>query len=74
MNAFNVIAKLLAAAAAIAGAVFVVVVYGDQIVSYINKLLGRTGNSCDCVDSDFVDDSDLVDDEVVAEEQEFEEA
>jgi hypothetical protein len=74
MNAFSVIAKLLTAAAAIAGAVFVVVVYGDKIVSYINKLLGRADNRCECVDSDFVDDSDLVDDEVVAAEQDFEEA
>lgn len=74
MNGFSVIAKLLTAAAAIAGAVFVVVVYGDQIVSYINKLLGRVGTRGECVDSDFVDDCDLVDDEAVAEEQEFEEA
>lgn len=71
MNAFNVIAKLLAAAAVIAGAVFVVVVYGDKILSYINKLLARPGCS-ECNDSDFVDESDLVDEETITEDQDFE--
>ena len=71
MNAFGVIAKLLAAAAVIAGAVFVVVVYGDKIVSFINKLLSRPGRFA-CDDSDFVDDSDLEDGEIVAGEQDFE--
>ena len=33
-------------------------VYGDKIVSFINKLLSRPGRF-DCDDSDFVDDSDL---------------
>lgn len=71
MNAFSVIAKILAAAAVIAAAVFVVVVYGDKIMSLINKLLGRFGCG-NCDDSDFVDDCDLEDEEIVASEQDFE--
>jgi hypothetical protein len=72
MNAFSVIAKILAAAAVIAGAVFVVIVYGDKIMGFAKKLLSRVGCGGECDDSDFVDDSDLVDDEVVAGEQDFE--
>lgn len=71
MNAFNVVAKILAAAAVIAGAVFVVVVYGDKIMNFIKKLIGRPVG-CGCDDSDFVDESDLEDEEIVAGEQDFE--
>lgn len=73
MNAFSVIAKLLTAIAVIAGAVFVVVVYGDKILAFIQKLLSRVGCPCNqCDDSDFVDDSDLEDGEIVAGDQDFE--
>ena len=67
MNSFSVIAKILAAAAVIAGIVFVVIVYGDKIMSFFKKLLGRDGANS----SDFVDESDLVDEEIVAGEQDF---
>ena len=70
MNAFGVIAKILTAAAVIAGVVFAVVVYGDKILALIKKLMGRIGFESDA--SDFVDESDLVDDEIVAGEQDFE--
>ena len=71
MSAFNVIMKILAAAAVIAGVIFVVVVYGDKIASLFKKLVGRFG-CCQCDDSDFVDDCDLEDEEIVAGEQDFE--
>ena len=68
MNAFSVLLKILAAAAVIAGAVFAVVVYGDKIMGFVKKLLGRVG----CVGSDFVDDCDLEDDDLVAVDEDFE--
>ena len=71
MNAFGVFLKILAAAAVIAGAVFVVVVYGDKLLSYVKKLLGRIG-CCKCGESDFVDEGDLEDEQIVAAEQDFE--
>lgn len=72
MNAFGVILKILAAIAVIAGAIFVVVVYGDKIMSFVNKLLRRVGCRNECDDSDFVDDCDLEDDEFFAGDQDFE--
>ena len=38
MKAFNTIMKLLAALAAVAGAVYVVATYGDKIVAWAKKL------------------------------------
>ena len=72
MNAFGAVLKVLAAAAVIAGAVFVVIAYGEKIVAFFKKLLGRFGCSCN---SDFVDECDLEDaeEEVVASEQDFSE-
>lgn len=67
MNSFSVIAKILAAAAVIAGIVFVVIVYGDKIMDFFKKLLGRGKTT----DPDFVDDCDLIDEEIVAGEQDF---
>ena len=67
MNAFSVIAKILAAAAVVASIIFVVIVYGDKIMGFFKKLLGR-GKS---TNPDFVDESDLEDDEIVAGEQDF---
>ena len=45
MKTLNVIVKLMAALAAIAGVVYVVATYGDKIVAWAKKLLGR---DCDC--------------------------
>lgn len=72
MNAFSVIMKILAAIAVIAGIVFVVVVYGEKIMAFAKKLLGRVSRRGECDDSDFVDDCDLEDGEIVAGEQDFE--
>ena len=44
MKAFTVIAKVLVALAAVAGAVYVAATYGDKIVAWCKKLL----NSCPC--------------------------
>lgn len=69
MDALGVVLKILAAIAVIAGAVFVVLKYGDKILAFFNKLLGRDDI---CVDSDFVDDSELEAEEIAADEQDFE--
>ena len=39
MKAFNLIVKLLAALAAIAGVVYVIATYGEQIVAWAKKIL-----------------------------------
>jgi hypothetical protein len=69
MDALGVVLKILAAIAVIVGAVFVVLKYGDKILAFFNKLLGRDDV---CIDSDFVDDSELEDEEIAANEQDFE--
>ena len=46
MKAFTIIMKILAAAAAIVGAVYVAATYGDKIVAWAKKLLG----CCSCCD------------------------
>ncbi len=46
--------KVLAALAAVAGVVFLVATYGDKIVSWAKKLLGKCPkcNECECVEED----------------------
>jgi len=44
MKAFNVILKILAAAAAVLGAVYVAATYGDKIVAWAKKVLPQ----CPC--------------------------
>ncbi len=44
MKTFNTIMKILAALAAVAGAVYIIATYGDKIVAWAKKLL----NTCPC--------------------------
>ena len=48
MKALSTVLKLLTALAAIAGAVYVIATYGDQIVAWAKKLLA----SCPCCKGD----------------------
>lgn len=50
MKTFNVIAKVVAALAAVAGIVYVVATYGDKIVAWAKKLLGKgcCCGECEC--------------------------
>ena len=53
MKLFNKIAKIVAALAAVAGAVYVVATYGEQIVAWCKKLLAslpccNCKCTCDC--------------------------
>jgi hypothetical protein len=41
MKAFNIIIKILAALAAIAGVVYVAATYGDRIIARLKKLVNR---------------------------------
>ena len=48
------IAKILAAVAAIAGAVYLIATYGDKIVAWAKKMLGCTcccGEECECCEN-----------------------
>ena len=47
MKAFNVIVKILTALAAVAGAVYVVATYGEQIVAWAKKVLASLPK-CPC--------------------------
>ena len=52
MKTFNLIAKIVAALAAIAGIVYVVATYGDKIVAWAKNLLAKfrcgCSDECDC--------------------------
>ena len=50
MKTFSVIAKVVAALAAVAGIVYVVATYGDKIVAWAKKLLGKgcCCGECEC--------------------------
>lgn len=51
MKVFNAIVKILAALAAVAGAVYVVATYGEQIVAWAKKLLSSMPK-CPCCRED----------------------
>lgn len=76
MKTWTVILKILAALAAVAGVVYIIAAYGDKIVSFARRLLGRDYecfcdcDDCDCEDCDCCDFDDLDElDEVEIEEE-----
>lgn len=78
MKAVNIIIKILAALAAIAGVVYVIAAYGDKIVAWAKKLLGRTACYEHVCEDDFVEEATeeapLSEDELTAEEPDADEA
>lgn len=69
MNAFSVVAKILAALVVLAGLVLVFVMYGDKIKGFCKKLLGRRKfNCCMDEDDDFADDDDFDTEDIVSAE------
>ena len=56
MKAVNVIIKIVVGLAAIAGIVYLAATYGDQIVAWAKKMLGRFG--CCCCDGECECDCD----------------
>lgn len=58
--------KILAALAAVVGAVYVVATYGDKIVAWARNLLASCpcrcgGNCCDAAEADFADEAPIAD-------------
>ena len=51
MKTVNLIAKIVAALAAVAGIVYIIATYGDKIVAWAKRMLGKcecTCEECDC--------------------------
>lgn len=65
MKAFNLIVKLLAALAAIAGVIYVIATYGEQIVAWAKKVLASVPK-CPCCEEAAAEEA--VAEEVPAEE------
>jgi len=60
MKVFSTIMKIVAALAAVAGIVYVIATYGDKIVAWAKKLLGKCPCCCedDCDDCQCENDCD----------------
>lgn len=69
MKNANIIIKIVAALAAVAGVVFVIATYGDKIVAWAKKLLGRCpcDGECECCDCDCFEEADVAAEEAVEE-------
>lgn len=80
MKTFSMIMKILAAMATVAGVVYIIAAYGEKIVAFARRLLGRDYEffcdcegceDCDCFESeDELDDA--VEETIVAGESDFE--
>ena len=70
MKTANIIIKIVAALAAVAGVVFVIATYGDKIVAWAKKLLGRCpcDGDCECCDCECCEEDIAEETEEVAEE------
>ena len=66
MKVFSTIAKIVVVLAAIAGAVYVVATYGDQIVAWAKGIINKFKCSCDCCDCDCDCDCCSVEGEEIA--------
>ena len=62
MKVFSIIMKIVAALAVVAGIVYVVATYGDKIVAWAKKLLGKF-ECCCCGDEDCCCDGECCCDE-----------
>lgn len=75
MKTFGTIMKILAALAAIAGAIYVFATYGDRITVWARKLLDKVNNLCCCREEAVIfstADAPVQEDTVQAEETDFE--
>lgn len=48
MKTATVVLKILAAVATVAGVIFLVATYGDKVVAWFKRLLGKDYCDCDC--------------------------
>ena len=72
MKAFTIIMKILAAAAAIVGAVYVAATYGDKIVAWAKKMLPccpacEETEEAPAVEEEAVEEAPVVEEETVEE-------
>lgn len=56
MKTFNLIAKIVTALAAVAGAIYVIATYGDQIVAWAKKTLASMPK-CPCCEKDSAEEA-----------------
>lgn len=68
MNTFNTILKLLTALATLAGIVYILATYGEQIVAWAKKTLAALPK-CPCCEDDEVAVEPIVEEEVAVEEE-----
>ena len=72
MKAFSIIMKILVAAAAIVGAVYVAATYGDKIVAWAKKLLPacpacEETEEAPAIEEEAVEEAPVVEEEVIEE-------
>lgn len=48
MKTATLILKILAAIAAVAGVIYLIATYGDKVVAWFKRLLGKDEFACDC--------------------------
>ena len=65
MKTVNVIIKIVAALAAVAGIVYIVATYGDKIVAWAKKLLGCApcDGACETCDCECFEEADIATEE-----------
>ena len=73
MRFFRTVLKMIAALAAIAGAVYVVAIYGEQIVAWCKKVLASLPCNCQCK-VEIVSEPEAEEEAPAAEEEAAEEA
>lgn len=77
MKTLNTILKIVAALAAVAGAVYVIATYGDQIVAWAKRFLASLPKCPCCQDADIIiepEEEPIPEEEPVPEEAPVEEA
>ena len=76
MKTANIIIKIVAALAAVAGVVFVIATYGDKIVAWAKKLLGccPCDGECECCEEECFEEAEEVAEEAAEEAEEAAEA
>ncbi len=75
MKTFSIIAKVVVALAAVAGAVYLAATYGDKIVAWAKNLLGKCNcnGACTCCDEDVAEEEAPAVEEAPVEEAPIEE-
>lgn len=75
MKTFRTIMKILAALAAVAGAIYLLATYGDRITAWARKILDKVNDCCPCREEAVIfstADAPVEEDAMQAEETDFE--